>query len=248
MSPRRSREAVGKRVAIVQSCYIPWKGYFDLIGLVDEFILYDDRQYTRRDWRNRNRIKTAHGSQWLTIPVEVKGRYEQRIDETVVSDPVWGERHWKTLQHTYGSAPHFEEYRDLVEELYRNPGGMQLSKINRQFLQALCDLLGIGTTLSWSTDYKAEGAKTERLVSLCRAAGADAYLSGPRAREYLDEERFAEAGIALDYIDYSGYSEYPQLHPPFDHNVTILDLIFNTGRDAPRHMKSVVARGRAGGR
>ena len=108
----------GKRVAIVQSCYIPWKGYFDLINLVDEFILYDDRQYTRRDWRNRNRIKTAQGSQWLTIPVEVKGRYDQRIDETLISDPGWAEKHWKTLTHSYASAPHFDEYREAFEALY----------------------------------------------------------------------------------------------------------------------------------
>jgi WbqC-like protein family len=237
----------GKRVAIVQSCYIPWKGYFDLINLVDEFILYDDRQYTRRDWRNRNRIKTAQGPQWLTIPVEVKGRYHQRIDETRIDDSEWGARHWKTLQHAYAAAPNFDDHRDLVEELYADPGGRLLSVVNRRFLAALCDVLGIDTKLSWSTEYEVEGTKTERLVNLCRAAGADAYLSGPNAREYMEEDRFASAGIVLEYMDYDGYPEYPQLHPPFDHNVTILDLLFSTGADAPRYMKSFAlepARGR----
>jgi hypothetical protein len=238
----------GKRVAIVQSCYIPWKGYFDLVNLVDEFILYDDRQYTRRDWRNRNRIKTPQGTQWLTIPVEVKGRYHQRIDETLVSDPDWAERHWKTLQHAYAAAPCFDDYRGLVDGLYADPGGPFLSKINRRFLEALCGVLGIETKLSWSTDYDAEGAKTNRLVSLCLAAGAKVYLSGPRAREYLEEERFAEAGIVLEYMDYDDYPEYPQLHPPFDHNVTILDLIFNTGAAAPGYLKSLVAPESARGR
>ena len=109
----------GKTVAIVQSCYIPWKGYFDLINLVDEFILYDDRQYTRRDWRNRNRIKTPQGSQWLTIPVEVKGRYDQRIDETRISDPDWAEQHWKTLTHNYASAPHFDDYGERLRVALR---------------------------------------------------------------------------------------------------------------------------------
>ena len=221
-----------KRVAIVQSCYIPWKGYFDLINLADEFILYDDRQYTRRDWRNRNRIKTAQGTKWLTIPVEVKGRYHQRIDQTRISDPGWAELHWKTLQHAYATAPHFDEYRSTLEALYATSGRM-LSAINRRFLDALCEVLGIGTKLSWSTDYIAEGAKTERLVNLCIAADANVYLSGPRAREYLEEERFSDAGILLEYIDYTGYPEYPQPHPPFDHNVTILDLLFSTGVDAP---------------
>jgi hypothetical protein len=233
-----------KTVAIVQSCYIPWKGYFDLVNLVDEFVLYDDRQYTRRDWRNRNRIKTPNGSQWLTIPVEVKGRYHQRIDETRIDDPGWASRHFETLRHSYASAPHFDDYRDLIEELYADPGDPYLSSVNRRFLEALCQVLGIETKLSGSSDYDAEGAKTERLVSLCRATGAGIYLSGPRAREYIEEELFAEAGIDVQYMDYSGYPKYTQLYPPFDHNVTILDLLFNTGPDAPRYMKSFGANAR----
>jgi hypothetical protein len=232
----------GKSVAIVQSCYIPWKGYFDLINLVDEFILYDDRQYTRRDWRNRNRIKTPQGPQWLTIPVEVKGRYDQRIDETRIADPDWTDRHWKTLMHNYASAPHFDDYRDTIESLYRTTTDPRLSAVNRTFLEAISKILGIRTRLSWSTDYGAEGSKTERLVNLCRAAGATSYLSGPRARGYMDEGLFEEAGISLEYMDYDAYAEYPQLHPPFEHAVTVLDLIFNTGAQAPRYMKSFATR------
>jgi hypothetical protein len=227
-----------KRVAIVQSCYIPWKGYFDLMNMVDEFILYDDRQYTRRDWRNRNRIKTPQGSQWLTIPVEVKGRYHQRIDETQIGDSDWAARHWKTLEHNYRAAVHFDDHAHGVEALYRDAPGPRLSEVNRTFLKAICEILGIRTQLSWSTDYDAAGTKTERLVSLCEAAGAGTYLSGPSAREYIDERLFAEAGVAFEYIDYAGYPEYPQLHPPFEHGVTVLDLIFNTGAEAPQFMKS----------
>ena len=221
-----------RSVAIVQSCYIPWKGYFDLIAAVDEFILYDDRQFTRRDWRNRNRIKTQQGTQWLTIPVETKGRYHQRIDETVESDPDWAGHHWKTLAHNYAAAPYFADYRDELETLYESVTEDRLSLVNRHFLEAINRLLGITTALTWSTDYEAEGTKTERLVSLCRAAGATAYVSGPRARSYLDEGAFAEAGIELSFFD---YGDYP--HPPFDHAVTVLDLILNTGREAPRYMK-----------
>ncbi len=94
-----------KSVAIVQSNYVPWKGYFDMVRGVDEFILYDDAQYTRRDWRNRNRIKTPHGTQWLTVPVEVTGKYLQKIRETRISDPNWARRHWQTLKSCYGTAP-----------------------------------------------------------------------------------------------------------------------------------------------
>jgi len=231
-----------KRVAIVQSCYIPWKGYFDLINLVDEFILYDDRQYTRRDWRNRNRIKTPQGTQWLTIPVEVRGRYTQRIDETRISDPDWAEKHWKTLAQNYGAAPNFGDYDKTLGALYRDTNDLSLSVVNRTFLEAIEELLGIRTRLSWSMDYAAEGSKTERLVSLCRSAGATEYLSGPTARAYLDENMFDEAGIDVTYVDYSGYPEYEQPHPPFEHAVTVLDLLFSVGEDAPRYMKSFATR------
>jgi hypothetical protein len=230
---------IGKTVAIVQSCYIPWKGYFDLVQSVDEFILYDDRQFTRRDWRNRNRIKTPTGVRWLTIPVEVKGRYYQRIDETLIADPSWSERHWKTLVQSYASSASFHEYAGPVEELYRKVAGeSRLSLVNRQFLEGISELLGIRTPFSWSTDYAVEGDRTERLVALCRAAGADRYLSGPRATAYLEEAAFARAGIDLSYADYSGYPEYDQLYPPFEHGVTILDLVFHVGTQAPRYMKS----------
>jgi hypothetical protein len=229
---------VTKSVAILQSSYIPWKGYFDIMAGVDEFILYDDRQFTRRDWRNRNRIKTPDGTRWLTIPVESKGRYEQRIDETAISDPGWADRHWRTILGSYGRAPCFPDYRDALEELYRTSTERRLSAVNRRFLEAVAGLLGIRTKLSWSTDYEAEGAKTERLVSLCLAAGATEYVTGPRARDYLDEPAFEAAGIRVSYFDYSGYPEYPQLHPPFEHEVTALDLIVHTGADAPRYLKS----------
>lgn len=227
-----------KSVAIVQSSYIPWKGYFDIMASVDEFVLYDDRQFTRRDWRNRNRIKTPEGTRWLTIPVESKGRYEQRIDETLISDPRWVDRHWSTILGSYRRAPHFSDYRDALEELYRTSTERRLSEVNRRFLEAIAGLLGIRTTLSWSTDYEAEGARTERLVSLCRATGATEYVTGPRARDYLDETAFEGAGIRLSYFDYSGYPEYEQLHPPFEHQVTVLDLILHTGAEAPRYLKS----------
>jgi hypothetical protein len=234
-----TQRRLGKTVAIVQSCYIPWKGYFDLINLADEFILYDDRQFTRRDWRSRNRIKTAGGARWLTIPVNVKGKYHQRIDEAVIADPSWADRHWKTFVHAYASAPRFGDYSELVEDLYRRASTEPLlSRVNRTFIEGVCDILGINSELSWSTDYDAGGDRTERLVALCRAAGASRYLSGPRARSYLDENAFRRAEIELVYADYEGYPEYDQLHPPFEHGVTILDLIFHVGSEAPSYMKS----------
>jgi len=162
-----------KRVAILQSNYIPWKGYFDLIDRVDEFILYDDRQYTRRDWRNHNLIKTPAGPRWLTIPVEVKGRYHQRIDETVVSDPAWAAGHWSAIRSSYAKSACFGYALEHLAPLYQT-AETRLSRINHSFLVAICRLLGITSRISWSTDSPVEGDRTERLVAICRAAGASA--------------------------------------------------------------------------
>lgn len=228
----------GKRVAIVQSNYIPWKGYFDLINRVDEFILFDDMQYTRRDWRNRNLIKTARGPAWLTIPVETKGKYLQKINETTVSDPTWNARHWKTLVRNYSKARHFQDCRAVFENLYMDLNEKFLSRINARFIRAICDFLGIRTAITCSTDYCLQDGRTERLVDLCRQAHAAEYVSGPTARGYIAEEQFREAGIALSYMDYTGYPEYAQLFPPFEHRVSVLDLIFNEGPAATQYMKS----------
>jgi hypothetical protein len=227
-----------KRVAIVQSNYIPWKGYFDLIRLSDEFILYDDVQYTRRDWRNRNVIKTPTGLQWLTIPVEVKGKYHQRIRDTRISDPDWGRKHWTTIFHNYAKAPFFGSYRGVLEALYLSARQQFLSDVNRTFIETIAPMVGIDTRIRWSSDYELADGRSERLLQLCLSAGATVYLSGPAAKGYLDEALFAEAGIRVDWMDYSGYPEYPQLFGEFQHGVTILDLLFNTGPDTARYMKS----------
>jgi hypothetical protein len=232
---------MARSIAIVQSNYIPWKGYFDMINQVQEFVLYDDMQYTRRDWRNRNRIKTADGIQWLTIPVEVKGKYLQKIKDTVVSDPAWAGEHWSRLSHAYGKAPYFRHYRDAIEGLYRGTSSRFLSEINHHFLTGLCRLMGIQTRLTWSSAYQLAEERNERLAGICAQAGADEYLSGPAARDYMDESLFAGRGIRVRWMDYSGYPEYPQLHPPFDHAVTVLDLLFSVGPDFGKYLKTFSA-------
>jgi len=225
-----------KTVAIVQSSYIPWKGYFDLIRRADEFILYDDAQFTKRDWRSRNRIKTPAGPSWLTIPVEVKGKYLQAIKDARVSDPSWNERHWKSIQASYARAPYYRMYKDAIEELFRGCESRSLSEVNFRLLSGCCELLSIGTRLSWSMDYSVPEGKTERLVAMCQQAGATEYLSGPAARAYIDPTLFEAANIQLTFIDYDGYPEYTQLYPPFDHHVTVLDLLVHTGPRALEHL------------
>lgn len=227
-----------KKIAVVQSNYIPWRGYFDLINSVDEFILYDDVQYTRRDWRNRNTIKSAAGVIWLTIPVEVKGKYFQKIRDTVVADKKWAHDHWRSVVHNYSKAAYFSEYEELFQDLYLGSEETLLSQINYRFIMAICRILGITITISWSMDYQLSGDKTERLVNLCRQAGATNYISGPAAKAYLDESLFEREGISVAYMDYSGYREYAQLYPPFQSQVSIIDLIFNEGPNAVNYLKS----------
>ncbi len=228
---------MSKTVAIVQSNYIPWRGYFDMIAAVDEFILFDDMQYTRRDWRNRNQIKTPQGVQWLTVPVLVKGKYHQSIRETELQGADWPVSHWKTLVQNYRRAPHFEEVASWLEPLYLGRSYTHLSPLNQTFLEAICAYLGIQTRITHSWDYVLQPGKTERLVGLCLQAGATRYISGPAARDYIEPQVFDEAGVTLSWFDYAGYPEYPQLWGDFAHGVSILDLLFNCGRDARRYMR-----------
>jgi hypothetical protein len=228
-----------KKVAIVQSNYIPWKGYFDLIAAVDEFILYDDMQYTRRDWRNRNQIKTPAGVQWLTVPVKVKGKYHQTIRETELDGTAWAQAHWKALMQNYRRAPHFGEVAPLFEPIYLRRSHTHLSALNRELIELVCSFLRIGTRIRNSWDYTLVDGKSERLADLCVQAGGAEYISGPSARGYIQELVFTDRGVKLRWFDYEGYPEYPQLWGEFIHGVTILDLLFNCGRDASRYMKYV---------
>ncbi len=206
--------------------------------MADEFVLYDDMQYTRRDWRNRNQIKTKDGLKWLSIPVEVKGKYFQKINETKVSESDWGEKHWNTILHNYSKAKFFNEYKIIFEELYLNSKEEFLSKINYNFIKAICDILDIRTEMKWSSEFNLLEEKTERLVDICKNEGATDYYSGPAAKAYMNEELFEKENIKIHYFDYSGYPEYTQLHGDFTHAVSILDLIFNEGPDSKKFMKS----------
>lgn len=234
---------MGKSCAILQSSYIPWKGYFDMINLVDEFILYDCVQFTRRDWRNRNKIKTSRGLEWLTIPVDSKGNFHARIDEMQTTNTSWAKEHWRTLLHNYAKAPCFSEYKDVLENLYGRTESRKLSDVNRAFLEQICELLKIETKISTATDYTLEGDKNMRLINLCLQAGADTYYSGPAAKSYVDEQLFHQHGIKVIWMSYAGYPEYRQLFPPFEHGVSILDLIFNEGKDAHQYMNSFAVLG-----
>lgn len=231
------------RICIIQSPYIPWRGFFDLIGRCDEYVVFDGAQFVKRHWHNRNRIKTAQGGAWLTIPVLTTGRFTQPIAEVQIAGP-WAEQHWRSLELAYRRAPHFETYAQQIRASYEAAGRERLlTNVNQLFLREIAKLLGIKTRIVRDDAYPAAGAKTERLLGIARAAGADRYLSGPSARAYFDEALFADAGIAVEWMAYDGYPPYPQLHGEFDPAVTVLDLLFNTGPDAPRYLRSASAEG-----
>jgi len=235
MSLKRAGEK-DRTVVILQSNYVPWRGYFDLIGRASVLILYDDMQFTKRDWRNRNRIKTAAGLRWLTIPVETKGAFHQPIKQVQTAGDGWRSRHWEMLRHAYGRAAHFKELRALLEPLYLGSSERSLSKINHSFLTAICAWLGIDTEIRWSMEFELAEDRTERLIALCKEVSGDRYLSGPSARNYMDEDAFRGAGLGLSYMCYGPYPEYSQFYPPFEGQVSILDLLFHQGREAARSL------------
>jgi len=224
-----------KKVAVIQSNYMPWKGYFDIIHDVDLFIFYDDVQYTKNDWRNRNRIKTPSGLKWLSIPVGPS--LDRLICEVEIKSDLWAKKHWKTITQNYAKAPFFNEIRRFFEEIYLEKSWRSLSELNQHLIRMISrELLGIRAEFRDSREFEACGEKQERLLCLLKKAGAGLYVSGPSARSYIDEKRFGEEKIALVYKDYTGYPEYSQLYPPFEHAVSIMDLLFMAGRDAPRHI------------
>ncbi len=171
---------------------------------------------------------------WLTIPI---GKHYKKINETQISDVNWGKKHWSAIIHNYSKAPFFKDYKDIFEDFYLSGNKRFLSQINYQLITTITGILAIDTKISFSTDYKLTEGKTERLVNLVQQAGGNEYISGPSAQNYIIEDLFKAANIKLTYMVYNNYREYPQLFPPFEHYVSVLDLIFNTGPEARSYLK-----------
>ena len=231
-----------KKVAILQSNYIPWKGYFDLIAYVDEFIFYDLAQFTKNDWRNRNQIKTSNGLKWLSIPVKMKGHLNRSIKETEIIQNGWQKKHWQSLLHSYSKAPYFSEIAGWLEPMYMESEQKYLSALNRDFIKKICEYLNIKTTISNVWDYKLMGGKSEKLVHLCQQCQATTYVSGPSAKDYLETNLFEKADIQVEWFEYANYPEYKQFHGEFNHHVSILDLLFHCGPNSAQYMKHIKKR------
>ncbi len=221
------------KCAIIQPCYIPWRGYFDIIHDVDVFVFHDDIQYTKQDWRNRNRIKTAGGLKWVTVPVgDVKT--ETPIHQVRITDQSWAGRHMALFRGSYENTPFFKVCMEFLLPIYETKWSL-LADLDICLTEEIARFLGIRTRFLRSSEMGIEGKKTERIIAICRKAGADQYLSGPAARDYLDEPWLKREGIQLSYKHYE-YPPYPQFHGPFEAQVSIVDLLCHCGPSAPDYI------------
>lgn len=223
-----------KKIAILQPNYIPWKGVFDLISRVDHFVFYDDVQYTKKDWRNRNKIKTPNGEFWLTVPVLTKGLRDQLICDTMIDTSTnWQEKHFKALRSSFLKAPFFKDYEFLLEDIYLKMKWTKISDLDIYSTKLLAKTLGVDVNWYNSSDLHQTGSKDgEKVVKICKLLGCDYFINGPSAKSFMDEDLFKENDIVLDYINYE-YPLYPQMYGNFNHYVSVLDVIFNCGKNAP---------------
>jgi len=224
--------------AMHQAHYMPWLGYFEKLDRCDVFVVMDRVQYERRGYQNRNKIKTVSGPLWLTVPVVNRGRYEQALGDVEIDATVnWPSKHLKAFELNYRKAPHFDTYFPCLEELLLRKQWLLLADLNIEMLKMFMRLLDIRTELRYESDLNVEGVRNERLINLCRAAGADVYLSGAGAKVYVEPEMFEQAGIGLLFQEYES-PRYPQLFGDFEPYMGVVDLLMNCGADSIEIIRS----------
>lgn len=224
-----------KRIAILQPNYLPWKGVFDLANRVDAFVFLDDVQYTTKDWRNRNRIKGPNGEIWLTVPVVSKNLREQLIcDAKIDNSSSWQIKHARAIEHSYAKAPFFDDFRDFIQSIYFENEWANLADLNIQTTMALAKRLGIEVNWFRASDLGQDGQKTgEKIIKICKLLACDHFINGPSSREFMNQDLFDMNNITLEYIEYK-YPIYPQLHGEFNHQVSVLDVLFSMGPEAKK--------------
>ncbi|OGG57131.1 MAG: hypothetical protein A3F84_19190 [Candidatus Handelsmanbacteria bacterium RIFCSPLOWO2_12_FULL_64_10] len=224
-------------VAIHQPQYLPWLGYFDKMDRADVFVLLDNVQYKKNEFINRNRIKSAAGWQWLTVPVRY--RFPERIDQVAIHTGVnWRRQHAQALLTNYGRAPHFAACRPFFDDLLSRPWE-GLCDLNAHAVRGLAELLGIRREMPLASVWALGEDPTGRLVDICRRVGADTYLSGAGGQGYLDLSQFEAAGIRVVFQAFE-HPVYPQRFGPFEPFMSVVDLLFNCGEES----LEVIRRGR----
>jgi hypothetical protein len=218
-------------ISVHQPQYLAWIGYFHKILKSDAFVFLDDVQYKEREYQNRNRIKTKDGSQWLTVPVLKSGQRFIKINEAAIDNgQKWQKRHWKAICLNYSQAPYFKQYSGFFEDLYSRQWD-KLVDLNIHMIKGINGILGIQKDISLSSQLGVQSAKTQRIIDICRALQADTYLSGQGGKDYLEEELIASAGLKLIYQDFR-HPEYVQCYDGFLPYMSMIDLLFNCGKDA----------------
>ena len=218
----------------IQSSYLPWPGYFHIIQRSDVFVFHDDIQYTKQDWRNRNRIKTQGGVAWVSVPVRKKTT-RGNIDEVMIcNDTPWQLRHWRIIEGAYRQAPYFRMYGDTLRETYQRPWE-KLSDLNIHLITRLCRVFGIRAKFLRSSELGIAGRKTDRLIQLCEKVRASHYVSGPSAGAYIETHKFNAAGVTVKYMRYE-YPPYPQLYGHFVPQMSAIDLLFNCGPGSGKYI------------
>lgn len=225
----RSNDSSTDRTAVIlQPSYLPWLGYFAQMSRCDVFVVYDDVQYDKHSWRNRNRIKTAQGAQWLTVPVTVHGKNKPLIREVEIDNAQnWRKKHLESLRQNYSKAPHFSDYFGLFESLLSRDW-TRLLDLNHALLTSICGALGLEREIRFSSELGVPGESVERLIGICHVLGATRFYEGAAGRDYIDDALFTAAGVTIEYQDYR-HPEYRQLHGEFVPFLSIVDLLFNHG-------------------
>ncbi|WNK01383.1 WbqC family protein [Thalassospiraceae bacterium LMO-JJ14] len=218
-------------VSINQPAYLPWLGYFDRIRLSELHVVLDHVQFEKNSFVNRNRIRTAQGSTWLTVPVRTGGRFGSlAIDSLEIANDNWRRKHWAGICQAYAKAPFFDQHAAWLEPIYQHPWerlAPMMDAINTKLMQ----VLGITTPLRYSSQMKPNATKSELVLELCQSVGATVYLSGPLGRDYLDQNAFQAAGIKVQFHDYT-HPVYGQIYPGFEPYMSIIDLLFMQGPDS----------------
>jgi len=217
----------------MQPSYLPWLGYFDLLFQSDLFLVYDTVQFDKDGWRNRNRIKTPQGAQWLTVPVLTKGLNKPTNREIKINrvEP-WKRKHLKSLELNYRKAPHFEEIFPLLEGILSKDWEF-LIDLNVESLKTLCNYLEIQTSIRFASELKLDlpQDRNDKLIEICHHLKADEFYEPKGGEGYIDAERFKSNGIHLRFQDFQ-HPTYPQLHGVFVPQLSIVDLLFNCGKES----------------
>lgn len=219
------------KLVILQPGYLPWLGFFDQIAQSDIFMFYDDVQYDKHGWRNRNRIKTSQGPQWLTVPVLTKNKKLPLIkDVKIDNNTSWRYNHLQSIKQNYSRTPYFELLFPDLDKIYLQQWEYIID-LDTQLIDLILKILGLNRRIEFSSHFPVKGTQTERLINFCKFFKADEYLTGAAAKDYLQEGRFKEENIHLEYQKYN-HPVYPQLYGDFLPYLSIIDLLFNKGSES----------------